>query len=109
MDKTMKIERLKKLIEGSAAFSQDDKLKLTAKIPELTDSEMDESIRVFEKEIEDWKEIYKRHEENKAMLFDYMDKSQHRLAQISREGVKTSERGQRATEEAESEELLKTI
>lgn len=109
MDQKEKIERLKKLIEGSAAFSQEDKLKLVAGISSLTETRVDEAIRVFEEEIEDWKQIYKKNEENKAMLVDYIDKSQRELTRMSQTVVKTSEEGQQVDEETKAEELLKTI
>jgi hypothetical protein len=109
MNNEEKINRLKELIDGSASFGEADKKKLIAKIPELKPEEIDEAIRVFEEEIEDWKAIYNKHEENKALLLDLMGKSQHEISQMSKNFIKKSERGEHEVEEAEAEDLLKTI
>ncbi|MFH0838159.1 MAG: hypothetical protein V1880_02745 [Patescibacteria group bacterium] len=109
MEQKEKIERLKELIAGSASFSDVDKQKLIAKIPGLTTEAMDEAIRVFEEEIEDWKAIYKKHGENKAMLFRFMDESQRNISQMSHRLIKKAENGEHAAEETAAEDLLKTI
>lgn len=109
MDNEDKINRLKELIQRSASFNDEDKKKLIAKIPELKPEEIDKAIRIFEEEIEDWKAIYKKHEEDKALLLDFMDKSHHEIAQMSKKLIKESEKGEHKVEEAEAEDLLKTI
>ena len=109
MENEDKINRLKELIDGSASFSDSDKAKLLAKLPDLSMEEVDKAIKVFESEIEDWKEIYEDHEARKSEMKDYMQESKQELLKITQEYVRKAEKDEQTGDNAQLEDLLNTI
>ena len=68
MENKDKNEELKKLIEESAAFNDDEKAQLVAKIPDLSDTEMDDAILALAEEVMDVHQIVAEREESKKEL-----------------------------------------
>jgi hypothetical protein len=109
MEDKNKTKYLKKLIRGSASFSDLQKESLISKIPELSDGEIAAAITIFEDEIADWKRVKELHEVNKGLVKEEMKKSQAELKNMADDIVKKAEGTQHQTEMNEAEHLIQTI
>jgi hypothetical protein len=104
-----KIEQLKKLIQNSPNFTDEEKIGIIEKIPSLNDQQIYQAINIFENEQKEMQKLMEKMENNQNLLKQFVKNCKDNYKNITNKIIKKSEEKEKISADKETEDLLKSI